>query len=153
MSSSSSTTSTRAALIPLSYHAQPPFPRPRTTILFVATILIVDPDPANRSLLELLVLRLGHRPIGQRELAEGEEPDLMLLEPASGPGLRLAHRVRQRLLRLPILCVSIEPPSEETSDLDAVDHVMKPFRRSTLEHALERALIQARTAEEVRQTA
>ena len=119
----------------------------------MATILIVDPDPANRSLLELLVLRLGHRPIGQRELAEGEEPDLMLLEPASEPGLRLAQRLRQRLLRLPILCVSIEPPSEETSSLEAVDYVMKPFRRSTLEHALERALIQARTAHEVRQTA
>jgi DNA-binding response OmpR family regulator len=119
----------------------------------VATILIVDPDPANRSLLELLVLRLGHRPIGQRELAEGEEPDLMLLEPASGPGLRLAFRLRERLMRLPILCVSIEPPSEETSSLDVVDYVMKPFRRSTLEHALERALIQAHTADEVRQTA
>ena len=119
----------------------------------MATILIVDPDPANRSLLELLVLRLGHRPIGQRELAEGEEPDLMLLEPASGPGLRLAHRLRERLLRLPILCVSIEPPGEDTSSLDAVDYVMKPFRRSTLEHALERALIQSRDGGEVRQTA
>jgi len=119
----------------------------------VATILIIDPDPANRSLLELLVLRLGHRPIGQRELAEGEEPDLMLLEPASRPGLRLAYRLRKRLLRLPILCVSIEPPSEETSDLDVVDYVMKPFRRSTLELALERALIHARNAEEVRQSA
>ncbi|HLX19761.1 MAG TPA: hypothetical protein VKR23_06380 [Gaiellaceae bacterium] len=119
----------------------------------MATILIVDPDPANRSLLELLVLRLGHRPIGQLELAEGEEPDLMLLEPASGPGLRLAHRLRERLLRLPILCVSIEPPSEETSSLEAVDYVMKPFRRSTLEHALERALTHARNAQEVRQTA
>ena len=119
----------------------------------MATILIVDPDPANRSLLELLVLRLGHRPIGQRELSEGEEPDLMLLEPASEPGLRLAHRLRQQLLQLPILCVSIEPPSEETSSLDAVDYVMKPFRRSTLEHALERALIQTRNAHEVRQSA
>jgi len=77
----------------------------------------------------------------------------MLLEPASGPGLRLAHRLRERLLRLPILCVSIEPPNEETSSLDAVDHVMKPFRRSTLEHALERALIEAKTRTEVRQSA
>jgi CheY-like chemotaxis protein len=116
----------------------------------VATILIVDPDPANRSLLELLVLRLGHRPIGQRELTEGEEPDLMLLEPASQPGLRLAHRLRERLMQLPILCVSIEPPSEETSSLQAIDHVMKPFRRSTLEHALEQALTGSRNGHEVR---
>jgi len=53
---------------------------------------------------------------------------------------------------MPILCVSIEPPSEETSSLEAVDHVMKPFRRSTLECALEQALIHARSGE-VRQTA
>jgi CheY-like chemotaxis protein len=119
----------------------------------VATVLIVDPDPANRSLLEVLVLRLGHHPIGQRELTAGEEPDLMLLEPASEPGLRLAHRLRQRLLRLPILCVSIEPPNEETSTLEAVDYVMKPFRRTTLEHALEQALIHARNGGEARPTA
>ncbi|MGH2935489.1 MAG: hypothetical protein ACRDL2_13385 [Gaiellaceae bacterium] len=119
----------------------------------MATILIVDPDPANRSLLELLVLRLGHRPIGQRELSEGEEPDLMLLEPASRPGLRLAHRLRKQLMWLPILCVSIEPPSEETSDLDVFDYVMKPFRRSTLELALERALIHARNGNEGRPAA
>jgi CheY-like chemotaxis protein len=119
----------------------------------VATILIVDPDPANRSLLELLVLRLGHRPIGQRELSEGEEPDLLLLEPASRPGLRLAHRLRKRLTQLPILCVSIEPPGEDVTDLDVVDYVMKPFRRSTLELALERALIHTRERDEVRQSA
>ena len=119
----------------------------------MATILIVDPDPANRSLLELLVPRLGHRPIGQRELSEGEEPDLLLLEPASRPGLRLAYRLRKRLMQLPILCVSIEPPGEETSELGVVDYVMKPFRRSTLELALERALITTREREEVRQSA
>jgi DNA-binding response OmpR family regulator len=107
----------------------------------VATILIVDPDPATKSLLELLVLRLGHRPIGQRELAEGEEPDLMLLEPASRLGLRLAHKLRRRRPRLPVLCVSIEPPSWETRELGAIGHVMKPFRRSQLERALETALI------------
>jgi len=76
----------------------------------------------------------------------------MLLEPASEPSLRLAHRLRQRLVRLPILCVSIEPPNEETSSLEAVDYVMKPFRRSTLEHALEQALIHARNGGEVRPT-
>jgi len=106
----------------------------------VATILIVDPDPATRSLLELLILRLGHRPIGQRELSEGEEPDLMLLEPVSRLGLRLAHRLRRRRPQLPVLCVSIEPPSRETRELGVIGHVMKPFRRSQLERALETAL-------------
>jgi CheY-like chemotaxis protein len=112
----------------------------------VATILIVDPDPANRSLLELLCLRLGHRPIGPREWVAGEEPDLLLLEPASRPGLRLARGVRRRFPRLPILCVSIDGENLETRALEPVDHVMKPFRRSRLEAALEQALTRAAAA-------
>jgi CheY-like chemotaxis protein len=106
----------------------------------VATILIVDPDPANRSLLELLCRRLGHRPIGPRDWVDGEAPDLLLLEPASRPGLRLARGVRRRFPRLPILCVSIDGESAETRALQPVGHVMKPFGRARLEAALESAL-------------
>jgi CheY-like chemotaxis protein len=107
----------------------------------VATILIVDPDPATRSLLELLCLRLGHNPIGPREWVDGKEPDLLLLEPASRPGVRLARGVRRRFPDLPVLCVSIDNPSEDTRQLGAVGHLMKPFRRTQLERALEQALI------------
>ena len=117
----------------------------------VATILIVDPDPATRSLLELLCLRLGHDPIGPREWVDGEEPDLVLLEPASRPGMRLARGVRRRFPQLPILCVSIDGPSPDSRELAPVDHVMKPFRRSRLERALEQALIPA--TDGVRRTA
>ena len=56
----------------------------------------------------------SHRPIGPREWVEGEEPDLLLLEPASRPGVRLARGVRRRFPQLPILCVSIDGPSGET---------------------------------------
>src|SRR5436305_5654866 len=151
MSSSSSMTRIRGSLIPLSYHRHPPFSSRWTTFLSVATVLIVDPDPATRSLLELLLLRLGHRPIGPREWVEGEEPDVLLLEPASRPGLRLARGVRRRFSTLPILCVSIDGPSRESRELNPVTHVMKPFRRLQLEAALEQALIPS--AESVRQTA
>jgi CheY-like chemotaxis protein len=106
----------------------------------VATILIMDPDPATRSLLEVLVLRLGHRPIGQWELAEDESPDLVLLEPASREAVRRALQLRRRHLELPILCVSIDPPGSEFEELGIVGHVMKPFRRSQLELALAAAL-------------
>jgi DNA-binding response OmpR family regulator len=119
----------------------------------VATVLIVDPDPATRSLLELLLLRLGHRPIGPREWVEGEEPDLLLLEPASKPGLRLARGVRRRFERLPILCVSIDGPTRETRELGPVGHVMKPFRRSQLEAALESALLPSAEQAAARQSA
>jgi two-component SAPR family response regulator len=107
----------------------------------VATILIVDPDAATRSLLELLCERLGHYAIGPREWVDGVEPDLVLLEPASRPGVRLARGVRRRFPHLPILCVSIDGPTGESGGLRPVAHVMKPFRRSQLERALEQALI------------
>ncbi len=107
----------------------------------MATILIVDPDSATKSLLELLCQRLGHRPIGPREWVDGEEPDLLLLEPASRPGVRLARGFRRRFPDLPILCVSIDGPSGDTVSLKPVAHLMKPFRRSQLERALEQALI------------
>jgi two-component SAPR family response regulator len=107
----------------------------------MATILIADPDPATGSLLEVLVLRLGHRPIGQWELAEDETPDLMLLEPASRVGLRQALELRDRNREMPILCVSIDPPCDEFRLLGVSGHVMKPFRRSQLERAIESALI------------
>ena len=107
----------------------------------MATILIVDPDSATKSLLELLCERLGHRPIGPREWIEGDEPDLLLLEPASRPGVRLARGFRRRFPHLPILCVSIDGPSGDIMSLNPVAHVMKPFRRSQLERALEQALI------------
>jgi len=106
----------------------------------VATILIVDPDPSNRSLLELLALRLGHRPIGPREWVGGEEPDLVLLEPASRPGVRLVRGFRRRFPQHPILCVSIDGPTPETRELGPIGHLMKPFRRSQLERAIRLAL-------------
>ena len=118
----------------------------------MATILIVDPDPATRSLLELLILRLGHRPIGQRELSEGEDPELILLEPVSRAGMRLTRRLRDKLPQVPILCVSIDAPSWETRELGVVGYVMKPFRRSQLERALEAALIPTPEVFEVRRT-
>ena len=116
----------------------------------MATILIADPDPATWSLLEVLVLRLGHRPIGQRELAADEIPDVMLLEPASSADMRHALRLRSRFPDMPILCVSIAPPSPEARELGVVGHVMKPFRRSQLERALESALTPATDVFEAR---
>ena len=64
----------------------------------------------------------------------------MLLEPAAKVGLRQAQGLRERFPQLPVLCVSIEGPSEESRLLAPVAHVMKPFRRSQLEAALALAL-------------
>lgn len=106
----------------------------------MAVILIVDPDPSNRSLLELLAVRLGHSTIGPQEWVRGEEPDLVVLEPESRPGVRLVRGIRRRFPTVPILCVSIDGPTPETRKLDPIGHLMKPFRRSELERAIELAL-------------
>ena len=74
----------------------------------------------------------------------------MLLEPTSHPGLRQAWSLRERFPQLPILCVSIEAPTEESRPLHPVAHVMKPFRRSQLEQALDLALPPAPNAVEAR---
>jgi hypothetical protein len=51
---------------------------------------------------------------------------------------------------MPILCVSIDSSSPEVRELGVAGHVMKPFRRSQLERALELALTPATDGFEAR---
>ena len=106
----------------------------------VARVLISEPHPDCRALLELVVRRVGHDPLGQGELAEGDDPGLLILEPASADGLALARRLRRRLEGLPIICTSIRPPSAVTETLRPVAYLVKPFRIAELEAALASAL-------------
>ncbi len=110
----------------------------------MATVLVVDPDPETLALLELVLRRLGHLPIGEADLETGVEPDLLLLEPAAPLALQTARRMRARLPSLPVVCVSIEPPGEASRGLDPAGYLMKPFRRPQLAGALDRALARPR---------
>jgi len=139
MSSSSSITRIRA-LIPSSYPRRGSFPTFGDDIVSVARVLISEPHPDCRALLELVVRRVGHDPLGQGELAEGDDPGLLILEPASADGLALARRLRRRLEGLPIICTSIRPPSAVTETLRPVAYLVKPFRIAELEAALASAL-------------
>jgi DNA-binding response OmpR family regulator len=106
----------------------------------MARVLISEPHPDCRALLELVVRRVGHDPLGLGELAEGDDPGLLILEPASADGLALAHRLRRRLEELPIICTSIRPPSAATETLQPAAYLVKPFRLGELESALTAAL-------------
>jgi DNA-binding response OmpR family regulator len=106
----------------------------------MARILISEPHPDLRVLLEAIVRRAGHEPVGQGELASDESPAVMILEPASADGLAAAARLRSRLEDLPIICASIYPPSDESCALDPVAHLIKPFRLRELEAAIVSAL-------------
>ena len=106
----------------------------------MARILIHEPHPDVRVLLEAVVRRAGHEPVGRGELTSDETPELMILEPASAEGLDIATRLRCRLEGLPIICTSIRPPSAATATLQPAAYLLKPFRLAELEAAMHAAL-------------
>jgi hypothetical protein len=106
----------------------------------MAWILICEPHPDLRVLLETVVRRTGHEPVGHGELTNGDAPAVMILEPASADDLAAAAGLRHRLGDLPIICTSIFPPSDETRALRPVAHLIKPFRLGELEAAIVSAL-------------
>ena len=106
----------------------------------MARILISEPHPDLRVLLEAIVRRAGHEPVGHGELAVDEAPAVMILEPASAVDLAAAARLRRRLEDLPIICTSTLPPSEHTRALGPVAYLVKPFRLGDLSAALASAL-------------
>jgi CheY-like chemotaxis protein len=106
----------------------------------MAQILISEPHPDLRVLIEAVVRRTGNEPVGQGELTIDDAPAVMILEPASADGLAAAARLRRRLEDLPIICASIYPPSDESCALHPVAHLIKPFRLRELEAAITSAL-------------
>jgi hypothetical protein len=106
----------------------------------MARILISEPHPDLRVLLEAIVTRAGHEPVGQGEPASDDAPELLILEPASAEGLAAASRLRSRLEDLPIICTSVLPPSAASAALAPVAHLLKPFRLFELERAISSAL-------------
>jgi CheY-like chemotaxis protein len=107
----------------------------------MARILISEPHPDLRALLEAIVRRTGNEPVGQGELTEDDDaPAVMILEPASAVGLAAAAGLRRRLEDLPIICTSISPPDEVTRALRPVAYLLKPFRLGDLEDAIAAAL-------------
>ena len=140
MSGSSSTMRIRAAFIPSSYQHWRSIPTRPSDIRRVARVLISEPHPDCRALLELVVQRVGHDPVDPGELVDGDDVGLMILEPASAEGLAIANRLRCWLEDLPIICTSIGPPSAETETLRPAAYLVKPFRLTELEAAMHAAL-------------
>jgi DNA-binding response OmpR family regulator len=136
-------TRTRAAFIPCSYPTHAVLHTPAADTKHVARVLISEPHPDSRALFELVVRRAGHEPVGLGELADREPPELMILEPASGEALAIAHQLRRRLEDLPIICASIRPANRETASLRPAAYLVKPFRLAELEAALASALTPA----------
>ncbi len=108
--------------------------------MLVARVLISEPHPDCRALIELVVRRAGHEPLGVGELAEGDEPGALIVEPASADGMAVAHRLRNRLDELPLICTSVRPAGPGTESLRPAAYLVKPFRIAELESALHAVL-------------
>lgn len=109
----------------------------------MAKVLIAEPSADVRALLERSIVRLGHEPVTldrSQAATTTEAVDVLLLEPAFNGGVELAERLRSVRPQLAIVICSIFPPSVELSQLDPVAHVLKPFGREALEHALTAAV-------------
>jgi DNA-binding response OmpR family regulator len=124
-------------LIPLSYLQADPFPAGQRHPNPVARILIVEPHGDIRSLLEIVITRLGHKPVVHDGVdQELDSVDAAVIEP--GEGLALAQRLRAH--GLPVIFTSIFPPSPEALELEPMAYLVKPFALYTLENALTAAL-------------
>jgi len=101
----------------------------------VARILIFEPHADIRSLLELVVHRLGHEAVLVDDANAALLPvDAAVIEPGDGNGLPLAQRLRAQ--GTPIVFASIFPPDNELLALGPVAYLVKPFSLYELETAL-----------------
>ncbi len=103
----------------------------------MALIAIREPQDDVRLLIEHVLGRLGHVTPGA---GSEDRADLLIVEPASPLELAEARRLREARPDLPIVCVSIAPPSPEALALEPAAYLVKPFTiaelRSTVEGVL-----------------
>ncbi len=113
----------------------------------MARILIFEPHDDIRSLLELVVRRLGHEAIVfDGSVDETPDVDAAIVEPGEGVGMPIAQSLRAR--HAPVIFTSIFPAAPDVVALEPCAYLVKPFPLYELENALVRAveLIPQRTA-------
>jgi hypothetical protein len=103
----------------------------------VANIRIVEADAETRTLLEILVVRLGH------ELDAGVPPDLLIVEPVSPDAAETVRTLRAARPELPVITVSILSPGPELAAVRASRHVEKPVSGPRLAAAIDHVLSSA----------
>jgi CheY-like chemotaxis protein len=105
----------------------------------MARILIVEPHADLRTLLDLVVRRLGHEPVVQGP-GEGDPVDLDagVIEVGDGSGLLAARRLRE--LGRPVVLMGVVPAGDEARAIAPAAYLVKPFPLHRLERALSAAL-------------
>ena len=108
----------------------------------MARILVAEPYPEIRQLLEHIVAGLGFEPVVPNSAAPEtlEEIDVLLLEPGLPGGVELATKLREANPALPILIVSIYPPTPEVTALAPAAFLLKPFALAELQSRIQEAV-------------
>lgn len=96
-------------------------------------ILVCEPDPDIRTMLELTLARLGHEAVGR----DAEVVDAAVVEPGCPVALALLRALGHRV---PVVCLSIYPPEDGYAPPDTVAYLMKPAKSARLGAALAGAL-------------
>jgi DNA-binding NarL/FixJ family response regulator len=107
-------------------------------------ILIDEPHPLVRRMLERMVARLGHEPVvanisNPEQLASA---DVLLVELAAPLGITLAQAAQLVNPALPIVCASVTGPPPELAELgiELAGALVKPFTSGQLDAAIRQAL-------------
>ena len=111
----------------------------------MARILIFEPHGDIRTLLEIVVTRLGHEPVACDPLGdELGEVDAAVVDPGEADGLSLARRLCRQ--GVPVVFTSIFPAGPGMLDLTPTAYLIKPFPLYALEKALADAVAPARAS-------
>jgi CheY-like chemotaxis protein len=102
----------------------------------VARILIAEPHPEVRQLFVHFVSALGHEPLVYERGVEPVDVDALVVEPALPGAYELVGALRRTTPGLPVIAVSVYPPSELPIGLEWTSFHVKPFGLSTLREAL-----------------
>ena len=113
----------------------------------MARVLVSESDSGVRGLLLAVLRRGGHETVVLRAPGDDLPPgDLLVAEPAYGPGLAHAEALRSRDASLPIVFVSIRPPEDALLALAPAAYLVKPFSVAALERTVDRALTSSAAA-------
>ena len=105
-------------------------------------MLVGEPYPEVRALLERVLDGLGHEPVRHRRGWRDDLPeiDVLVLEASLEDGVELARALRSENPALPVICTHTGPPGDAVERLRPVAYLRKPFGVGELERALRAAL-------------
>jgi DNA-binding response OmpR family regulator len=109
-----------------------------------ARVLIGEPFPEVRQLLERAVDHLGHEPVAHQPGAAAlPDVDVLVLESTLEGGLELVRALREENPDHTLICTCSETPGADVRELEPVAYLVKPFALADLERALTDALRQS----------